>query len=84
MNSGNTPDLPASGTVLRSLGDAAVAMLLACRGALAAEAGLSEDRIAFVIPATALPGVAWLYGSRVVRADITGPMVALSMPTLPG
>ncbi len=82
MDSGNVVDLRAHGIMYKLLDDEAIGHLLVWRDRLIAATNLPEDRISFVVPSASLPGVGWLYGSRVVRADVTGPMVALAVPPL--
>jgi hypothetical protein len=81
---GNLVDLHAYRRVPKFLDDAVIGHLLAWRASLIEATNVGQDRIAFMVPASSLPGVEWLYGSRVVRADVTGPMVALAVPKQPG
>jgi hypothetical protein len=83
MDSGNLVDLAAYRNILTLMDDATVGRLLAWRDSLVAAANVGEDRMAFVVPPESLPGVEWLYGSRVVRSDVTEPMVALAVPKPP-
>ena len=76
-------DLAAYGRMLRLAEDAMLGKLLAWRDNLTAAVNVQPESIVFLVPERSLPGVETAFGSRVIHADVTEPMVALAVPKLP-